>query len=77
MDYNSKTSFHRVYCWRCNQSGPNAYIQSDALAKWNTRPIEDELLAILERCRECERRGFRIPRPEIDALLAKAKGGAQ
>jgi hypothetical protein len=50
--------------------------KAEALARWNTRPIEDALIAMLERVRE--NWGYLMLGPlvpEIDALIADAKGG--
>ena len=76
--YIRKREFNNPYCGCCSHCGAESgqfSTREQAVAAWNTRPVEDELLAALKIARA----NLQFLPPDdivaqIDAALAKAEG---
>ncbi len=64
-----------VWCPSCGQRGPWVDEDEDALAKWNTRPIEDALIEALEAIKDSDWNGDRSDIALITEAIDAAKGG--
>ena len=48
-DFNDDSECSLVYCCACGERGPERESGDEALKAWNTRPVEDKMLAFLDQ----------------------------